>query len=34
MSPETKAVLALTGTVILIAADVMAFMRALELAAW
>lgn len=34
MTPETKAILALTGTVILIAADVMAFIRALELAMW
>ena len=34
MTPETKAILALTGTVILITADVMAFIRALEMAAW
>lgn len=32
--PETKMILALIGTVVLIAADVMAFIRALEMAAW
>ena len=34
MTPEIKAVLALTGVVILIGADVMAFIRALEMAMW
>ena len=34
MTPETKWTLALTGVVVLIAADVMAFIRALEMAAW
>lgn len=33
-SPETKWTLTLTGIVILIAADIMAFIRALEMAMW
>ena len=34
MTPETKWTIAMVGTVVLIAADVMAFIQALEMAAW